>query len=112
MNITKALQAQVRLVVEVEGVVERLVVGVGVGPGARPEQLTNILGSTLLPREKFCLTEREEWKVRGSKAERVEKGRQKTQQYLARVDNVMAHHGDNMMGDNVKEMVKAFQDQL
>ena len=57
-------------------------------------------------REKFCKSEGEEWKVRGSKTERVEKERQKTQQYLAGLAE------DNMMGDNVKEMVKTFQDQL
>ena len=56
-------------------------------------------------REKFCQTEGEEWKVKGSKAERVEKERKEAQQYLARC-------GDLVVGDNTKEMVKAFQDKL
>ena len=55
-------------------------------------------------RETFCKTEGEEWKVKGRKAERVEKKRQGDQQYLARCGDVV--------DDNTKEMVKAFQDKL
>ena len=56
-------------------------------------------------RETFCQTEGEEWKVKDSKAERVEKKRQGTKQCLARI-------GESVQGDDMKKMAKAFHDKL
>jgi len=54
--------------------------------------------------KKFCKTEGEEWKVKDSKAEMVEKKRQGNKQLLARC-------GESVQGD-MKKMVKEFRDEL